>query len=122
MSGPPGCCPHQEAAIDLLSRRHALHIVWLLQQAEPQARRFNEIKRELAINPVSLCQRLTELEEDGIVVRRTYRETPPRVEYSLSVKGRDLVPIIDALGEWARRHREAIDAAAKAASSSPTMV
>ena len=121
MSGPPGCCPHQEAAIDLLSRRHALHIVWLLQQAG-EARRFNEIKRELAINPVSLCQRLTELEGDGIVIRRTYRETPPRVEYSLSVKGRDLVPIIDALGEWARRHREAVEAASKAASSSPTMV
>lgn len=104
MSGPQGCCPHQEAAIELLSRRHALNIVWLLQRGDP--RRFNEIKRELGINPVSLCQRLTELEEGAIIVRKTYRETPPRVEYSLTVKGRDLVPLINLLGAWARRHGE----------------
>lgn len=103
MSGPPGCCPRQEKAIETLSRRHALNIVWLLQESEP--RRFNEIKRELGINPVSLTQRLTELEDDGILQRKTYRETPPRVEYSLTDKGRDLLPIIDALGEWARKHQ-----------------
>ena len=86
----------------MLSRRHALNIVWLLQQEEP--RRFNEIKRELAINPVSLTQRLGELEACGIVERKTFRETPPRVEYRLTTKGHDLVPIIDELGAWARRH------------------
>ena len=36
--------------------------------------------------------------------RKTFRETPPRVEYRLTVKGHDLVPIIDELGRWARRH------------------
>jgi DNA-binding HxlR family transcriptional regulator len=104
VSGPQGCCPHQEAAIELLSRRHAMNIVWLLQRGDP--RRFNEIKRDLGINPVSLCQRLTELEECAIVVRKTYRETPPRVEYSLTDKGRDLVPLINLIGAWARRHGE----------------
>jgi DNA-binding HxlR family transcriptional regulator len=103
MSGPPGCCPTQEAAIELLSKRHILNIVWLLQEGEP--RRFNEIKRELAINPVSLSQRLCELEQGGILERRTFRETPPRVEYRLTAKGRDLLPIIDLLGTWARRHK-----------------
>lgn len=106
MSGPPGCCPHQEAAIELLSRRHAMNIIWLLQRAEP--RRFNEIKRELAINPVSLSQRLTELEEGGLIERKTFRETPPRVEYRLSTMGRDLLPIIDQLGAWARRHGDKV--------------
>jgi DNA-binding HxlR family transcriptional regulator len=96
-----GCCPFQEA-IDLLSKRHAMTIIWLLQQQEP--RRFNEIKRELAINPVSLSQRLTELEEGGILERKTFRETPPRVEYRLTPKGRDLLPLMDQLGRWARKH------------------
>lgn len=105
MGGPPGCCPNQEAAIELLSRRHSLNIIWLLQRGEP--RRFNEIKRDLGINPVSLTQRLGELEGCGIVERRTFRETPPRVEYRLTAKGRDLLPIIDQLGAWARRHHEA---------------
>jgi len=96
-----GCCPFQEA-IDLLSKRHAMTIIWLLQQQEP--RRFNEIKRELQINPVSLSQRLTELEQGGILERKTYRETPPRVEYRLTPKGRDLLPLMDQLGKWARKH------------------
>jgi DNA-binding HxlR family transcriptional regulator len=120
MSGPPGCCPQQEAAIDLLAKRHTLHIVWLLQREAP--RRFNEIKRELGINPVSLTQRLSELESSGILVRETFREAPPRVEYRLTPMGQDLLPIIDALGSWARRHREFEEAAAKAASSSPTHI
>jgi DNA-binding HxlR family transcriptional regulator len=87
----------------LLSKRHALNIVWLLQGGE--VRRFNEIKRELSINPVSLTQRLCELEEGGLLARKTFREAPPRVEYSLTEKGRALLPIIDQLGTWARRHR-----------------
>jgi DNA-binding HxlR family transcriptional regulator len=95
------CCPFQEA-IDLLSKRHALTIIWLLQQEEP--RRFNEIKRELAINPVSLSQRLTELEEGGILDRKTFRETPPRVEYRLTAKGRDLLPLMEQLNTWSRKH------------------
>jgi len=98
-----GCCPFQEA-IDLLSRRHAMTIIWLLQQQEP--RRFNEIKRAIDINPVTLTQRLNELDEAGILHRQTFNETPPRVEYSLTAKGRDLVPLMDQLSSWARRHSD----------------
>ena len=103
MSGPPGCCPNQEAAIEMLSKRHTMNIVWLLQGGSP--RRFTEIKVELSINPVSLTQRLCELEQAGILERQTFREVPPRVEYRLTAKGRDLLPIIDMLGQWARSHR-----------------
>ena len=106
--GLEGCCPFQEA-IDLLSKRHAMTIIWLLQQEEP--RRFNEIKRELDLNPVTLTQRLTELEEAGVVARKTFNEAPPRVEYRLTPKGRDLVPLMDQLGKWARRHN-AVEVAA----------
>ncbi len=96
-----GTCPFQQA-IDLLSKKHALTIIWLLQQQEP--RRFNDIKRTLAINPVSLSQRLDELEGAGILARKTFKETPPRVEYRLTAKGKDLLPLMDQLDVWARRH------------------
>lgn len=96
-----GSCPFQRA-IDLLSKKHALTIIWLLQQEEP--RRFNDIKRTLAINPVSLSQRLEELQEAGIIARKTYNETPPRVEYRLTAKGKDLLPLMDQLDAWATKH------------------
>lgn len=96
-----GCCPFQEA-IDLLSKRHAMTLVWLLQDGQP--RRFNEIKRLLEVNPVSLTQRLTEMEQAGVVDRQTFNETPPRVEYRLTTKGKDLVPLMDALGDWTKKY------------------
>ena len=97
-----GTCPFQQA-IDLLSKKHALTIIWLLQQEEP--RRFNDIKRTLAINPVSLSQRLDELQQAGIIARKTFKETPPRVEYRLTAKGKDLLPLMDQLDAWATKHQ-----------------
>ena len=107
MSEADGCCPFQEA-IDLLSKRHALTVVWLLQARSP--RRFNEIKRALDVNPVSLTQRLTELEQAGVLQRKVYNETPPRVEYNLTQKGKDLLPLMDALGKWTEKHTTPVSA------------
>jgi len=60
--------------------------------------RFCELERSLAgISPRTLSLRLRALEEDGIVERHTYPEVPPRVEYSLTQKGLDLLPIIDSI-------------------------
>ncbi len=97
------CCPFQ-SAIDLLSKRHALTIIWYLQR-EGTAR-FSDIRRALAVNPVSLTQRLTELEGAGVISRKAYKQTPPRVDYTLTPKGKELVPLINRLGEWALRHEE----------------
>jgi|SRR5688500_7617646 len=96
-----GCCPFQ-AAIDLLSKRHAMTIIWLLQQESP--RRFNDIKRTLSINPVTLTQRLEDLVAAGIVSRKTFNETPPRVEYALTARGKELIPLMDQLSAWATKH------------------
>ncbi len=66
--------------------------------------RFCELERSLAgISPRTLSLRLRALEEDGIVERHTYPEVPPRVEYSLTEKGRDLLPIIDSMRDYGRR-------------------
>jgi DNA-binding HxlR family transcriptional regulator len=63
--------------------------------------RFCELERSLnGISPRTLSLRLRALEEEGIVERQTYAEVPPRVEYSLTAKGRALIPIIDGMRHY----------------------
>ena len=65
--------------------------------------RFCELERSLrGISPRTLSLRLRELEEQGIVERRTYPEVPPRVEYELTGKGRALIPLIDDMRRYGR--------------------
>ena len=64
--------------------------------------RFNEIARELKINPRTLCQRLRDLEEAGIVERNVISEMPPNVEYRMTEKGQALNQILDSLEDWGR--------------------
>jgi DNA-binding HxlR family transcriptional regulator len=65
--------------------------------------RFCELERSLAgISPRTLSLRLRALEEEGIVERHTYPEVPPRVEYSLTAKGRALAPLIDDMRRYGR--------------------
>ena len=63
--------------------------------------RFCELERSLqGISPRTLSLRLRALEEEGIVERTTFAEVPPRVEYSLTEKGRALIPIIETMREY----------------------
>jgi DNA-binding HxlR family transcriptional regulator len=65
--------------------------------------RFCELERSLAgISPRTLSLRLRALEEQGIVERHTYPEVPPRVEYSLTLKGEALVPLLDDMRRYGR--------------------
>ena len=66
--------------------------------------RFCELERSLeGISPRTLSLRLRALEEEGIVVRHTFPEVPPRVEYVLTEKGEALVPLIDAMRGYGKR-------------------
>jgi DNA-binding HxlR family transcriptional regulator len=66
-------------------------------------RRFSELRASLAgISPKTLTDRLRELEQHGLVERVIYAEIPPRVEYSLTSRGRTLEPVISALADWGR--------------------
>jgi DNA-binding HxlR family transcriptional regulator len=66
--------------------------------------RFCELERSLnGISPRTLSLRLRALEEEGIVERQTYAEVPPRVEYSLTAKGRALIPIIEGMRTYGER-------------------
>ncbi len=65
--------------------------------------RFCELERSLAgISPRTLSLRLRGLEEEGILTRSIHPETPPRVEYSLTVKGRALLPLIEDMRRYGR--------------------
>jgi DNA-binding HxlR family transcriptional regulator len=67
-------------------------------------RRFCELERSLqGISPRTLSLRLRALEECGIVDRHTYPEVPPRVEYTLTEKGRALIPVIEEMRSYGRR-------------------
>ncbi len=53
-----------------------------------------------------LTQQLRELERDGIVTRTVYPEIPPRVEYELTEKGEELMPVYQMLADWSEKHTE----------------
>ena len=75
----------------------------LLHDLSEGPRRFSELERACpGISPRTLSERLRQLEHEQIVVRRSYAEVPPRVEYSLTEKGLALVPIIDSMREYGR--------------------
>lgn len=64
--------------------------------------RFKELQRSVPdISQKMLAATLKMLEADGLVLRKAYPEVPPRVEYTLSDKGRSLLPLIDNLLDWA---------------------
>jgi DNA-binding HxlR family transcriptional regulator len=66
-------------------------------------RRFSELEHSCAgISPRTLSERLRALEDEGILERRSYAESPPRVEYELTEKGAALLPIIDAMREFGK--------------------
>jgi DNA-binding HxlR family transcriptional regulator len=61
-------------------------------------RRFCELEHSCrGISPRTLSERLRALEQEGIIARRSYPESPPRVEYELTQKGEDLLPIIQEM-------------------------
>lgn len=72
-----------------------------------QARRFCELQDETGgINPRTLSARLENLEATGIIKREVFPEVPPRVEYTLTDKGRALLPVIESMIAWADKYTD----------------
>lgn len=81
-------------------------ILWELQ-AGPT--RFNALHRSLdGISQKMLTQHLKELQRHGVVHRESYHEVPPRVEYSMTEAGKDLLTALEPLGDWATKHIDLI--------------
>ena len=86
-------------AADLLGRRSMLAIVWA---SHAGAVRFNEFRQAVGeIPPRTLAARLAELAEAGVLERRVIDARPPRVEYTLTARGRRLRALVEALDRWA---------------------
>ena len=73
-------------------------ILWVIRDG---FMRYGELKRAIVgITPKMLTQSLRELESDELVSRKVYLEVPPRVEYSLTPTGEELIPFIKQLRSW----------------------
>lgn len=68
--------------------------------------RFNEMKKYIGeISYKTLSSTLKELEADRLVNRKEYPQIPPKVEYSLTERGKSLMPILDGMCEWGKKNR-----------------
>lgn len=69
-----------------------------------QPLRFCQLEEAIGkINPRTLTQKLAYLESIGIISRTSYRQCPPKVEYSLTSKGRSLLPIFQQMAAWSNQ-------------------
>jgi DNA-binding HxlR family transcriptional regulator len=85
-----------------LTKVWTLPVIHALGLKEPA--RFNELKRRIqGISATSLAERLNELDQRKIIERKVYPETPPRVEYSLTKKGMELLALLGDLAEWVKK-------------------
>jgi DNA-binding HxlR family transcriptional regulator len=66
--------------------------------------RFSEIQNEIHIQPKTLSSRLQELAKLKLISRTVFNEIPPRVDYSLTQKGKELGMMFKGLNEWARKY------------------
>lgn len=95
-------CP-VEATLEVVGGKWKCVILWWLRR---DAKRFGELKHLIpAITQKVLTGQLRELERDGLIHRETYRETPRRVEYSLTPYGETMRPITELMCDWGKIHR-----------------
>ena len=92
-------CPRFHHAVELIGRRWSGAI---LRAMISGATRFSEIAATVpGLSDRLLSERLKELEAEDVVVRIVHPETPVRIEYQLTEKGRALTPVIDSISLWA---------------------
>lgn len=90
--------------LSLIAGKYKPVILYCLMEYQPV--RFNQLQRYLKkISDKTLSQTLKELESDGLVERIVYPQIPPKVEYSLTERGKSLMTVLDQLCIWGEEHR-----------------
>ncbi|EGK8034972.1 helix-turn-helix transcriptional regulator [Campylobacter upsaliensis] len=90
--------------LSLISGKYKMTILYALFRFEVV--RYNELKRYInGVSFKSLTNALRELESDGLIIRKEYPQIPPKVEYSLSSRGKSLIPILDSMCAWGRENK-----------------
>ena len=80
----------------------------ILRDLATGSSRFCNLEKSVGkINPRTLSQRLDDLEAHGIITKQTFAEVPPRTEYTLTAKGRDLIPVLEAMASWGDKYFDA---------------
>lgn len=91
--------------LSLISGKHKMVILYCLMEFETV--RFNELRRYLKnVSDKTLSNNLKELEADKLIIRQEYPQIPPKVEYSLSSKGKSLMEVLDQLCVWGENNRD----------------
>lgn len=103
----PGTCPVR-GRVNIATTAAIISAKWtpqLIYALANGVQRFCHLQTSVGgVNPRTLSARLDDLERAGIVTKTTYAETPPRVEYSLTAKGMDLVPILGSMQAWGEKY------------------
>jgi DNA-binding HxlR family transcriptional regulator len=93
-------CP-VDYAFQRIGGKYKARILWYLKE---RSLRYGELKRIVeGITPKMLTQALKELEADELVTRKVYLEVPPRVDYTLTATGLELIPFIDQMRIWGEK-------------------
>ncbi len=89
-------------AMGIIGNKWNLLIIWHLRDHKL---RFTELQKKMYnVNPKTITKHLRDLEENKIIKRAVYPEVPPRVEYSLTKRGIELIPILKSIMEWASQY------------------
>lgn len=92
-----------DAAMEVIGGKWKVLIVWALDARGSV--RFGRLRRMIpGVTEKVLAAQLRELEAAGVVEREVFDEVPPRVEYSLTSRGRELSEALSALGAWGQKH------------------
>ena len=90
--------------LSLISGKYKMIILYCLMEYEPV--RFNEMRRYIkTISDKTLSSALKELETDELVHKKEYPQIPPKVEYTLTERGRSLMAVLDQLCIWGENNR-----------------
>lgn len=80
--------------------------VLILRDLMEGTRRFGQLKKSVGnVNQKVLTAQLRSMEQDELLTRKVYAEVPPRVEYTLTERGRSLKPILDAMQHWGEKYQ-----------------
>ncbi|TFG09162.1 transcriptional regulator [Candidatus Thorarchaeota archaeon] len=99
-------CPVFEAS-QILGKKWAILVLQTLMTPEADnGLRFNEIQKEVSwVSPKVLTQRLREFEDEALLLREVdASEVPVKVSYTLTAKGQDLTPVVEAMQKWGLKH------------------
>jgi len=91
--------------LSIIEGKYKMIILYWLAEFKP-VMRYNELKRCIGtVSHKTLSSILKELEADQLLLRKEYPQIPPKVEYSLSERGKTLIPVLDMMCEWGGNNR-----------------